>query len=254
MRPWTIRIVFFAAEFVLVFMAGALWLGVGDGSWPGLSVIADVLIDPGFALIVGVWAAGVVGLQGLFLFPVRRPIARRDAHMSVLMSLTVAGLASALLLADGAVAAVEVFTEWEEIAHRSAPWLSLLAALLTAWAAATPVLFVFSRGRQESVLGRVSAGLFLGTIIELVAIIPLDVMVRRRTDCYCATGTFLGLTTVGSVGLFSFGPAVLLPLLARRRRRWWSGHCDVCGYDMEGLRGAERCPECGAGWKPTPPT
>ena len=30
---------------------------------------------------------------------------------------------------------------------------------------------------------------------------------------------------------------------------WYAQHCDACGYDMTGCPRAERCPECGAGWK-----
>jgi len=45
------------------------------------------------------------------------------------------------------------------------------------------------------------------------------------------------------------GPAVLLPALGRRRKRYYQSNCPVCGYDMSGNAAAERCPECGSGWK-----
>jgi rubrerythrin len=53
-----------------------------------------------------------------------------------------------------------------------------------------------------------------------------------------------------SVGIVALGPAVLLPILSRRRKRWYAGRCDACGYDMTGTPSADRCPECGAGWRP----
>src|SRR5262249_35833512 len=128
------------------------------------------------------------------------------------------------------------------------------AALLLAWGIATPLLIAFCRrGPRESLLARVAAMIFTGTIVEAAAIIPLDVMVRRRTDCYCFAGTLWALILCGSLGVFARGRAIFLPLLARRRKRWYDGRCEVCGYDMRGTMTAERCPECGTGWRPAPP-
>ena len=122
--------------------------------------------------------------------------------------------------------------------------------MLIAWAVATPLLVVFlSRGKRETRLGRLASLLFMGTVVEAAAIVPLDVMMRRKTDCYCDTGTFYALSACGTVGLFALGPAILLPILAKRRKRWYLGHCDVCGYDMSATPRAARCSECGAGWR-----
>ena len=99
--------------------------------------------------------------------------------------------------------------------------------------------------------GRVAAGIFLGTIIEAAAIIPLDALVRRREECVCQSGTYFGLVLCIAVGMVSFGPAIFLPLITQHRKRWYGKYCDVCNYDMRGNMGAERCPECGSGWKVT---
>ncbi|MEM9372453.1 MAG: hypothetical protein AAGA55_02315 [Planctomycetota bacterium] len=48
------------------------------------------------------------------------------------------------------------------------------------------------------------------------------------------------------IGFVGAGPAVLLPLFARRRRAWYRTHCHACGYDMRG--DPECCPECGLAW------
>ena len=93
------------------------------------------------------------------------------------------------------------------------------------------------------------AVLFLGTIVEAAAVIPLDIMIRRKTSCYCAEWTFFSLTALWSVGLLVLGPAVCLLPFGRRRKRINQGRCPACGYDRHGLDDETRCPECGAGWR-----
>ena len=72
-------------------------------------------------------------------------------------------------------------------------------------------------------------------------------MVRRRTDCYCATGTYYALL----ISLFSLmwlaGPGALILLMRRRHRRWEEGFCLNCGYEKGPTPGAV-CPECGFAW------
>ncbi len=198
------------------------------------------------------FAAVYVGLHVVFLWPIRRPGAAAGGR-SLFVSLCVAGLLVGLLAAGLVLAvghAVIVTADLEVPGNERMVWGSV-GAMLAGWVVSTPLLVAFTRrGRAEDVLRRVSSRLFVGTIVEAAAIIPLDVLVRRREDCVCSTGTYLGLTLCGAVGLFVLGPAVLLPLLAKRRRRWYAGRCEVCGYDMTRTAGLDRCPECGSGWRP----
>lgn len=207
-----------------------------------------------------VWASIVVGVltasQLVFVWPVRKPVAGGARGVPVMVSLGVAGagiagLSTALVWAVGyTLGTYELFSgaiwEW------TADWgeYLVLGWCLVSWAVATPLLVRFCRkGRRETVLSRVASRLFVGTMIETVAIIPLDVMVRRKGDCHCGSGTFLGLLMCASVGLFALGPAIFLPLVMKRRKRWYEGKCDGCGYDMTATLKAERCPECGMGWR-----
>ena len=205
--------------------------------------------DDHLLLTIGsvVFVAVFFALQLLFLRPIRRPsLARRG--VPIVLSLAVGGLLAAGL----AVAAFCAVTQLIEVyaGRVGMPGWAPLGVLVGAWVIATPLLIVFSRGRRrEDWLHRVASGLFLGTIIEAAAIIPLDALVRRREDCICVTGTYMALAICGAVGLFVLGPGIFLPLLARRRRRWYAGHCEVCGYDMSGKLDADCCPECGAGWR-----
>jgi hypothetical protein len=129
---------------------------------------------------------------------------------------------------------------------------SMSAVVLISWAVATPLVLAFVRRRgAEEGLSRISSRLFLGTMLEAAAIIPLDVMIRRKTDCHCEEGTYWALAGCWAVGLFALGPVIFLVPLSKRRKRWYAGRCDACGYDMSGCLTADRCPECGAGWKPS---
>jgi hypothetical protein len=222
-------------------------LGLLVGGWPpDLSYLTDPEYAPFVLLPLGI----IFALQAVLVWPVRKPRPAARGGVSLWLSMGVAGLAVAAmvggLLAAGADAAwlVSGVEPDERIL-----WL-IGGTMALAWCVTTPLLVGFCRRhRPESAIGRVSARLFLGTIVEVGAIIPLDVMVRRKTDCYCGQGTFFALILAWSVGLLAVGPAIFLPVLARRRKRWYAGHCEACGYDMAGTPAADRCPECGAGWK-----
>jgi hypothetical protein len=209
------------------------------------------------ALIIGV----LMILQTALIWPVRRPRMRAVKGWPVWLSLAVATLAGTTLaagLALGLVTLAEINPGlnpgWGE---RMTEWL------LVAWCAVSYVvigtlIFVFCsrrlrRGeRHERVLSRIASTIFTGTLIEAAAIMPLDVMYRKRSDCYCGAGTFWAYMLLIGAGLVVGGPAILLPILMKRRKRWYAGRCDCCGYDMRGHvasgREVERCPECGAGW------
>ena len=186
-------------------------------------------------------------LQLLFIRPIRRP-GLGTRGVPILVSLAIGGLLAAGLV----TAAFCTVTQLGDVYIKGfgVPAWSPLAVMGGAWLVSTPLIVAFCRrGRRDDRLQGLAAGLFLGTIIEAAAIIPLDALVRRREDCMCGTGTFFALIVCCAIGLFLVGPAIILPLVSARRRRWADQHCDVCGYDMRGRRGADVCPECGTGWR-----
>jgi hypothetical protein len=215
--------------------------------------------------ILGIVLGVVMACQLVLVLPVRRPRARSGRGWPLWLSVATAGLAvAALTLAAGATLVMLPGLAGVTI---DAPWLTeasltaIVAAMgLAAWGVSGVLIWRFVRRRldagerHEDVLARVAARLFMGTMVEVLAVMPVDVMVRRKTECYCFSGTFWALVLCGPVALVALGPAVLLPLLARRRKRWYAGRCDACGYDLSGLVGGgrvlERCPECGVGWRP----
>ncbi len=264
---WALLGAFWIAQAVVVYLIGSLWFGSSfsvdsNAPWGDFSLeeLLDAITDSGFLLVMGVYLSGVTVLQALLLLPVRRPRPIRERGSSLWASIAAAGLViaglwlGAILLVvtlvclawDGHLEALEWL--FRDLGARS--WM-FLVPLALGWAIATPLLAAFiRRGRRETVLARISTRVLQGTVVEVVAIIPLDVMVRRKTDCYCGTGTFWALTLCFTAGIVLAGPAVMFTLLSRRRRRWYEGKCEVCGYDMTGLLNADRCPECGSGWAP----
>lgn len=236
-------------EAALIYAAGLLWLSAAGGEFTVRDLLA-MLAEPEAHILVGAWTALIIGMQVALLLPVRRPFAISEAGTSLKASLIAAALAIALLTCAGIWALIEGMKLWEDFVDLPGAGWIILGMIGFAWLLTTPLLLVFCRNApRDSLIARLSTRLFLGTMIETAAIIPLDVMVRRRTDCYCGEATFLALTATGTVGLFAMGPAIFAPLLARRRKRWWASRCESCGYDMSGNLRADRCPECGAGWR-----
>jgi hypothetical protein len=204
-------------------------------------------------------------IQAMFVWPVRRPAFGRGG-LPARLSLAVAGLCAAMLAVGILMAVREIpwLIERSLSSRTGAPgsinsqdaWpmplsLAFFAMIGVGWIIATPLLFAFVKTpAREKPLGRLAALMFTGTIVEVAAIIPIDVLVRKKSSCYCSQGSIWALTICGGVGTVFLGPAIWLPLLAKRRKRWYTGHCDACGYDMSGCMKAERCPECGTGWKP----
>ncbi len=190
-------------------------------------------------------------LQVVFLLPIRRPGAPNSVGKSLWFSLATAALAGSMLFLALVLAActlIKLLVGFD--ASKTLAYPLFFAGAGACWLFMTPLLLAFAkRGRLESRLGRIATALFTGTMLEAAAAIPIDVMIRRKSDCHCAEGTFWTLSICFGVGLFSLGPAILAPILGKRRKRWYDGHCDICGYDMSGSMSAERCPECGAGWR-----
>lgn len=249
MRRWRTILLVGLIEAAAIVAIGSLWLAQAGGSL-SLADLLAVWADQTAVAAIVVWAALILAGQGVILLPVRRPIHTIEGGVSVFFSLAAAGLCVSVMSSAVVYASLELFNKWDVFIDRPGTGWAMLGMLVGGWALATPMLLAFvRRGQRDTMVSRVGAGLFLGTAIETIAIIPIDVMVRRRTDCYCGAGTFLALTLTGSVGLVALGPAVFVPLLIRRRKRWRMSRCDHCGYDMTGNLDADRCPECGCGWR-----
>ena len=235
---------------------------------PTFDNFVDIVSTPGFWVSILVIDAVITAAQGVMLFPVRKPGLTGRGGRSVRLTLLTAGvgwclLSMGLLFTLGSLASVSGLWDWVErrfagVLPTQAPeaivWAVLLATAAVCWVVPTVLLFAFTRpGQREHVMARVANYLLLGTLAEALLAIPVDAMVRRKSECYCAEGTFFSLMFLGAVGTLAVGPVAILPLFARRRRAWYRTHCNACGYDMVGVSNP-RCPECGTPWRPPSPT
>jgi hypothetical protein len=239
--------------------AVALYLGValarflaGDSSYD-VEDYGEVLTEGAYML----WVFGIAGLfaalQWVYLRPVRPP-ATSGKPVRLVWSMFIGGFAVsamllALLFAAGGVAHDILGIRPHTLESDAAGWV-LLGLLVLNWGLATPLLLAFAdrSPTREDHLARVATWLFAGTVIEVLAAIPLDVLARRHEDCWCARGTVWTITVGVTIGTILFGPVVFLVLLARRRRRWPCGRCLGCGADVGEDLHVPRCPACGAGW------
>lgn len=194
------------------------------------------------------WIYWAIGL--LLVAPLVWRFCRDD--LSPLISAFVAGACTASLSLAAVLGAGTLFELITDKDISDATWVFLGGIpVVVTWAVATPLLLAFIRKRDtESALKRLASLIFLGTAVETLAIIPFDVFVRRKGSCYCAEGSFWSLVLLVPLGFLALGPMVFLVAVAKRRQRWAQGQCEICGYDMSATPKAERCPECGAGWKP----
>ncbi len=196
----------------------------------------------------------LVGTQALFvvpLFKVDLQPARRSR--SVLVGLVMAAVVAAALTVGLACGFLELLNLWEGriehlLAQRAWGWPITLPLFVTSWILWSAVFVVFTRKKRHAgLLGRLVTILLAGTVVEALAVIPIDIMVRRRTDCYCATGTFYALLIATLAAMWLSGPGVAI-LYLRRRRRMAAVSCVHCGYP-KGPSPGPLCPECGYAWE-----
>jgi hypothetical protein len=218
--------------------------------------------DTAFLLLVGIPASVLALSQVAFLVPlvrVRHPVGGKAK--SLRLSLVAAGLVAALLTV-GLLASFHAFSQVlvstasgrfddpldVELLDADVIVGGLAIAVVFSWLLWSVALMGFARRRAgNGVLGRTIGYLLGGTIVEVGIVLPIDIMIRRRTDCYCGSGTFWALCASGWALLWLAGPGILLAVISKRRRTWWELHCESCGYE-KGPRPAEKCPECGHSW------
>lgn len=219
------------------------------------------LREPQMWLILATPAVIMAATQYIFLIPVLRMRPHQGGRAKSLMASMIAAGAVGAALAFGLY--MGAFALAQHIISRrdglrvpedvdlfdAAVGVPLsIGVVIVGWVIWSVALLVFARRRQgRGVLGRVVGLLLGGTIIEVLVVLPVDIMIRRRTDCYCATGSFWTLCIASWALLWLAGPGAVIALTSRRRRAWWELHCEMCGY-ARGPSPGERCPECGDAW------
>ena len=245
---------------LLSFLSSLLWMLVfhpleGWAEWGREFVDAFPWVDePGWWILGVVPGLLIATTQCLFLVPVLDVRVRvgRDSRPllpSLLGAAFVGALGmTALILALTDVVGLLRNNEAKEYeGHWSLFWI-ILSVLACSWLIWTPVLAIFSRRRpHRTTPGRLVGLLLGGTIIEMVVIIPVDLLVRSRNSCYCSTASFHGTWLAVLALLWLAGPGIVLAVTSKRRRAWLAHHCTNCGY-AKGPSPGPKCPECGYAW------
>ena len=258
---WKIITVCFV-NFLVVYCAYVAAMSLFAGSFPSE-----------FRIFVWVFASAVIftGSQFLFLVPLAtqpkaggKPRSLRlqviiaafiGGALTVGFAMIVASVISTLLLGvddDWAYPMAIYSLLWVpnlftvDSRHLLEPlFIGSIGFIVLSWSVWTFVLWhrININHHNPGYLGRLSGRLFAGSIIEFLLAIPLHVMVDKKTDCYCSTGTFGALILSFMAGLWLFGPFVFL-LAFKHKRPWTKSHCKYCGYPRKVVT-AQDCSECG---------
>jgi len=218
--------------------------------------------DRAWWVFVGVPVLMLIASQCAFVLPMWRPTVQTQPTgkpllvMIIAAALTAAVLCMGLLFSiGGVVQLLWSYSTGEDPANfpieDEAIWavvIVTLALLLASWVFWTIALIRFmSNMRRDSRFDRIVGLLLAGTVVETLVVLPVDILIRRRTECYCSTGTFYSLVLSAWALLWLAGPGAFLVLTRKRRRAWADQHCARCGYG-KGPTPAAQCPECGFAW------
>ena len=258
---WAVLAVFLPVyTLFLLLVLNAVRLLLLIDRWPPWSTLRELpsefasdLTSPGWWQRSGTAIAIFVALQILFLMPVwRQPIRADSQGRSLFISTVIAGGIGAVLVVAVALAMTFFLgiMEWAPDLGQHSWYMPALGVLLgVSWVVWGIAIWIFTRAPwPETRLQRTVGILLSGTAIELLCVLPMDIMIRRRTDCYCWSGSYYALYGSVAIGIWLAGPGVVLALLSKRRRTWREQHCGECGY-AKGPRPGLRCSECGFRWR-----
>jgi hypothetical protein len=224
--------------------------------------VPRLILEPQWWITSSIIAGVIAGTQSLLLLPVVRfRNARLGRAKSIVLSSILLAFVAGMLVAGLVSGLSELFAP-ERLGPKqigyygsgdatSQPWFPAVfwTTLVVSWAFCCAIMipFVNASARPENRMCWIIGMLLGGTVVEALVILPIDVMVRRRTDCYCNTGSFFALTLSIVATLWLAGPGIFIALTAKKRRAWYLTHCQTCGY-AKGPSPGKRCPECGFEW------
>lgn len=263
-RRWKLLLSGLPAYFLILLGTSFLaWAALLSDSWQAFFDAFEIMLEPRNWPALCIAPAVIAITQFVFLIPAIRFRRGRSSHgRSLIASIALLSLIAAAMTVGFACGLLELFGPWTRNVPSNATnmfspdlgdqnWFpaTFWITLVVGWILWSLVLWRFVRRGSRPVdrLGRLAGIMLGGTIIEALAIAPIDVMVRRRTDCYCNTGTFFALAFSTTAAIWLAGPGVFIAVTSKRRRGWFETHCEECGYDKRGSS-SPRCPECGFHW------
>jgi len=211
-------------------------------------------------IVIAIAVSAVCVLQFLFLLPIIRPREKggKGADWRIWVGSGLGGLFAGLFIFCALGLIQQLLWSVDVIPDRAADgkvWIlvfsvAMFMTLLISWIFFTIFIVSFmKKGNREGQLCKVAASLFLGSIVETLAAIPIAFLVNRKTSCVSETFTGASLFLTISIGTLLFGPVILLVVLARRSRARDRGICAACGTKIEKAHLNGPCPSCGVGWR-----
>ncbi len=223
----------------------------GFGSWAQfeddlrrlLRVVVSPADEANWAVFVGAMFLSLT--QAAFLVPTCSPMASsgvpRSLRWTVISAAGVVAVLSALWIA-AVIQVLDLYTN-HQLPGGYLAFPALIVALGASWFYWSRVLAAASKSSDEperAILRR----LLGATGLIVAATIPLHVMARRKTDCYCVMGSFLTLAWGIASGVWLLGPWALGGMTRRMRRSLSGSFCMRCGH-ARGSIAIVACPECG---------
>ncbi|NBX37283.1 MAG: hypothetical protein EBR10_08700 [Planctomycetes bacterium] len=190
-------------------------------------------------------AAFIAITQGIFLLPTFSPIARSGRPRSLRWTVIAASAIAAVLSTAWVAAALSAL--WLVAPVNGLPgWV--VVAVMTAQLGGSWLLWnrwISRRAMQHDVPEAwIIRRVLSGSALLIAGTLPLDVIVRRKTDCYCAEGSMWALSWGVGGAFWCLGPAVFLRQTRRMRRALRGAFCRSCGH-ARSPAGEPICPECG---------
>lgn len=205
MRRWMIFIIGIPIYTFLLMVLGSGVIGAllvenwtDEGGKEFLEYLSGMFKEGEWWIDAGFVAICAVVIQAIFLIPVmRKQPSKAPQSRSLKVSIIIAAaVASSLTL--GLFFAFEEFSRTVletsfDIQDQTGGVLPLMIIFGT-WIFWSAVLLIFCKGIwADRLLGRLVGLLIAGTLLEFLIVLPLDIMVRRRSDCYCLSGTMFAL-------------------------------------------------------------
>ena len=182
-------------------LASLVAIGITEFSEPlGTLTILAITVVSQAALILG---AGSVQLS--------RPI----RGWRLLIPVAVAAVMMVVLAGGLGLALGELFDLADE------DWLlPVIAGFMgISWIFWGSLLFIYCRAAGRfTVLQKITAVIFAGSLVVLLVSIPAHIMVSRRPGCFVGLYTMAGIVSGIYVLLWSFGPGIILLFLREKRR------------------------------------
>lgn len=137
-------------------------------------------------------------------------------------SVIVAGLIVAVLSLAFVGTLMELMNIWEMIIDVTRNevifWTGFFSVLCFFWTLWGFIFFGYwYRGDRYTKLRRMSRWMLTGSLLELMIAGPVQAFIRPN-DCYCARGSYMGLTLGVTVAVWAFGPFVFLIFLEKYYR------------------------------------